>query len=134
MVETSLSIMTFFEWRFALASLKKALHRRRPNDEDRFCGELVDARMCGPVLGIADDHSVSLLCALLGFPLPLDNLSQTPKGLIDRVVVGKVLSYIRFNDYNIGAFLIPFCVLAPDPACKIVFLKHVRVIFHFLHV
>jgi len=66
---------------------------------------------------------------LFGLPRPLNNCSQTTESLIDRVVVGKILSYVGINVNGVGTLCVPLRIFPSDSTSEVVLL-HQSPIFH----
>jgi len=69
--------------------------------------------------------------SLFGLSLPLDNCRKTAKGVVNRFVVRKIFGDIGINNYNIGPFGIPLCILTADSPSEVILFEHLRIIFHY---
>ena len=64
----------------------------------------------------------------------LDDLRQSAKCVIDRVVVGKELGDVRINHHDVRTLRISLRVLAADTPSKVIFLQHLWITLHSLHI
>ena len=79
-----------------------------------------------------DRFALTIYPYSFGLSLPPYNCGQAAKSLVNGLVVGKILSYVGIDYYDVNAFLITFRIFASNSAAEVVLLPHVRIILSLL--
>jgi hypothetical protein len=80
------------------------------------------------------DPPLGLTASLSNLLLSSNDFGQRSQRLVHGIVVGKDFRDVRLNDYNVGALGISFCILTLNAFAEGVFIKHVWIFSHSLHI